>query len=81
MTVPIGRGFEILLASPPEYEYLVAEISFNGDFVAQLNREKGIDFIEIEFPDLDVDQTMICRTVDLDGFLKAVAEAYQKLLG
>ncbi len=73
-------GYNIVIASPPEYEELVAEIYFDGNYIAQLNKENGDDHIELEIADAVVDQSMVCRKVDLNGFLEALEIARTKLV-
>ncbi|MCP5517101.1 MAG: hypothetical protein H7A45_07590 [Verrucomicrobiales bacterium] len=76
-----ASGYEVIIASPPEYEDLVAEIYCNGLFIAQLNREKGGEAIELEIADDTVDQSMVCRKVALTDFLDIVEVARQRLTG
>jgi len=76
-----NQGFEVVLASPPDYEELTAEISFDGKFVALVSRERGIDQLEIEIPGLDLDENQIVRKVSLKGFLDAVEIACKRLRG
>lgn len=47
MSLP--KGFEIVFISDIRFEFLAVEVYFHGYRVLQLNREKGIDNIEIEF--------------------------------
>jgi phage pi2 protein 07 len=42
------KGFDILISSDIEYEELCAEIYFDGQFVAIITQEKGIDQAVIE---------------------------------
>ena len=73
-------GFELLVASPPEYENLVVEIYYEGKFVALIadERQNG-DFI-IEMPGVGLDEQRIVRRVELQGFLDAVKQAQDRLL-
>lgn len=41
--------FKIDLVSEMSKEFLVAEISFKGQRLCQVNRERGVDALEIEF--------------------------------
>ncbi|NUE67688.1 hypothetical protein [Snodgrassella sp. ESL0253] len=41
--------FQIDYFSDSKYEYLTIEISFKGQILCQLNKDKGVDNIEIEF--------------------------------
>ncbi|WP_239375173.1 hypothetical protein [Snodgrassella gandavensis] len=42
-------NFQIDYFSDSKYEYLTIEISFKGQLLCQLNKDKGVDNIEIEF--------------------------------
>ena len=70
-----------MLASPPEYEELTAEIYLDGKFIALVNRERGLDELEIETPGNDLDENQITRKVDLSGFLEAIEVASKRLRG
>lgn len=72
--------YQVVIASPPDYDELVAEIYFAGNFVAQLTMENGNDHIKLEIADAVVDQSMVCRKVDLNGFLEAVEIARTTLV-
>ena len=76
-----NKGFEVMLASPPEYEELTAEIYLDGKFIALVNRERGLDELEIETPGNDLDENQITRKVDLSGFLEAIEVASKRLRG
>jgi hypothetical protein len=73
--------YEIIIASPPEYEELVAEIYHDGHFVALLSKEKGNENIEVEFANSMLDQSQVCRKMDLKEFLENVELARKKLVG
>ncbi|MEY4281899.1 MAG: hypothetical protein RLZ39_1311 [Bacteroidota bacterium] len=45
------KKFEIIIASPLNYEELVAYIVIDGEHVALLNQDEGKDKIKIEFFD------------------------------
>jgi hypothetical protein len=77
----IDKRFEVVLASPPDYEELTAEIYFNGKFVALVNQENGRERLEVEFPKAEFDETAIIRAVDLNGFLDALEFARNRLQG
>lgn len=76
-----GKGFEVVLASPPEYEELTAEIFFDGKFVALVNQERGLDQLELEIPSTDTAEKYLARKVKLRGFLEAVKTAEDRLRG
>ncbi|MCO6548683.1 MAG: hypothetical protein J6583_13060 [Gilliamella sp.] len=42
-------NFEIDYFSDSKYKYLTIEISFKGQILCQLNKDKGVNNIEIEF--------------------------------
>ena len=74
-------GFETIIASPHEYEELVAEMYLDGKFIGQITKEKGEDQMEIEFGDDEALPGSICRKADLDGFLECVQAARDRLTG
>ena len=73
-------GFEFLLASPPEYAELVAEIYYDGKFVALISEERGRGNFEIETPGIGLDENQVVRRVDLNGFMATVQKAKNRLL-
>jgi hypothetical protein len=74
-----NAGFEFLLASPPEYNGLVAEIYCDGRFVALINQERGPGLFELEMPGPDVAESEVLRRIDLHGFLATIQEACARL--
>lgn len=74
-----GGGFELIEASYPENHDIAVEIHFNGKIVAVIDREKGRDALEIEFPGPEAVQELVARRCDLQGFLNAVAKATKLL--
>lgn len=69
------KRFKIVIGSPIDYEKLVAYVAIDGQYVALLNQDDGIDKIKIEFcyePQLKV--------VDFDIFMKALEEAKRELI-
>ncbi len=76
-----GKGFETIIASPPDYDELVAEIFYDGLFVALVSQERGQGLFEIEMPGIDLLESEIVRKVDAIGFTKAVEVACQRLKG
>ena len=73
------QGFEILIASPSDYERLVAEIYFDGKFIALVSQERGIDIFDIETPGSNLIEKEVMRKFDLHGFQKIIEEARQRL--
>ncbi len=76
-----GIGFEILLASPPSYHKLVAEIYYQGKFVLLVNQEKGPNLFEVETPGYNLVQSEVVRRVELSGLLTTIEIACQRLAG
>ena len=74
-----GKGFETVIASPPEYERLLAEIYYDGLFIAQITQERSEGVFDLETPGTDLVEEMVTRKVDLQGFLRSVEEACQRL--
>lgn len=61
--------FEILVFSDSRYESLTVEIQYKGEPIAQINRDQGVDRLEIEvFADLN---SAILK-VPFYGFLEAM---------
>lgn len=65
----------IVIASPPEYERLVAEVYAGGRFIALVSQERGDHVFDLEYPGTDVVESMVSRKVDLDAFLEAAQDA------
>ena len=74
-------GFETIIASPYDYEELVAEMYLDGKYIGQVIKEKGEHQMEIEFGDPKAVPEAICRRADLDGFLECVQTARDRLAG
>jgi hypothetical protein len=75
------RGFETMIAAPPDYDDLVAEIYYDGLFVALVSQERGKGLFDIETPGPGLVEREVTRKVDAEGFKKAVEEACQRLKG
>ncbi len=74
-------GFETMIASPPDYDELVAEIYYDGLFVALVSQERGKGIFDIETPGPNLLEREVTQKVDAEGFKKAVEEACQRLKG
>lgn len=48
MSVKLDSGFEILRFSDLKYEEITVEIQYQGEQIAQINKDKGVDQLEIE---------------------------------
>ena len=75
------RGFEVVLASPSNYDYLTAEIYFDGKFVALISQERGTDQFDLETPGPGLKEALILRKIDLNGFKNAIELACKRLQG
>ena len=73
-----GR-FDVMIASDQDHEKVYAEIYFDGKFVALISQERGITNKSLELPGPGLVEDLICREVDLAGFLQAVQQAARKL--
>ena len=67
--------YQIIIGSPVDYEELVAYISINGQDVALLSQEEGVDKLKIEF----FDEPKI-KKIDYQVFLEALQAAKKHLL-
>ncbi|ECG5862888.1 hypothetical protein ACLH9T_004800 [Salmonella enterica] len=74
--------FEVDFFSDSRYEELTAEISYKGQILCQLNKDKGVDSIEIEFFS---DSRILAETVvmkfPVDDFLKILEQTKEELIG
>ncbi len=70
---------QIILASLPNYDEVVAEIHFRGKFFAQLSCVNGKILLETAGPEFD--HSAILHSIELSDFLRAVEVARQRLLG
>ena len=78
MVVKLDSGFEILRFSDTSYEEITIEIQYQGEQIAQINRDKGIDRLEIEIL-TDYIASDFTPKFNLKDFQVALNEA-QKLL-
>ncbi|HGG9108905.1 hypothetical protein [Enterobacter cloacae] len=78
----MSNGFEVDFFSDSRYEELTAEISYKGQILCQLNKDKGIDSIEIEFFS---DSRILSEAVEMkfpvDDFLKILMQTKDDLIG
>jgi hypothetical protein len=78
MAINFDTGFEILRVSDLSYEEMTVEIQYKGEQIAQINKDKGDNFLEIEFFTDFIDSNFIPKFM-LNDFLTVLDEA-QKLL-
>ncbi|MRT01947.1 hypothetical protein [Ewingella americana] len=73
--------FDVDFFSDSRYEELTAEISYNGQILCQLNQDKGIDAIEVEF---FADSRVLAEPVEmkfpLDEFIKVLTDTKTELI-
>jgi hypothetical protein len=72
-------GFELLVVSAPEYTQLVAEIYYDGRFVALVNQERGAGLFDVETPGNNLVESKLARKVDIRGFVAALNDACERL--
>ena len=78
MVIKLDSGFEIIRFSDLTYEEITMEIQYKGVQVAQINKDKGIDKLEIEIYTEPIESDFSLKFM-LSDFLVAINEA-QKLL-
>lgn len=78
----MSNGFEVDFFSDSRYEELTAEISYRGQILCQLNKDKGIDSVEVEFFS---DSRILSEAVEMkflvDDFLKILMQTKDELIG
>lgn len=76
----MGGKFNTLICSDTDYEKLVAEIYFDGKFVALISQENGAENLKLEFSEKVKNESAVTRIVDLSGFIQVLGLARDKLL-
>jgi hypothetical protein len=74
-----ASSIRIVVASPSDYNRVVAEIYLGGKFVALISQEEGVSRLELELPGSNLDERLVERVVSLDLFLSAIAAAKARL--
>lgn len=73
--------FEVVFFSDSRYEELTAEISYKDQILCQLNKDKGIDNIEVEFfADARILAEQVAMKFPLNEFLAVLEEAKNDLI-
>jgi hypothetical protein len=72
--------FTTVLCSDIDYEYLFAAIEYDGIEIAIVTQEDGKEAMKIAASFGDPVKPGIAWSVELDGFLEAVATAKQRLM-
>ena len=78
MSIKLNSGFKIVRFSDVTYEEITVEIQYKGEQIAQINKDKGIDQLEIEILTDYINSDFIPKFM-LSDFLVAINEA-RKLL-
>ena len=77
----MSTDFEIDFFSDNKYEEITIEVSYKGQILCQLNKDKGIDNIEIEFFfDSRVLTEQVIPKFPLNEFISILNEAKQDLI-
>jgi hypothetical protein len=76
----MANPYDFIITSDDQHEKVFIEIYYEGKFVAQISQERGQDNLEIEFPGIDLVESLIARNVPLNTFLSLVREASEKLI-
>ena len=80
MAIKLDSGFEILYLSYLSDEEMTVEIQYQGQQVAQINKEKGVDNMEIDIYSQYVHPDFISDLkFPLNDFLEALDIASQAL--
>ncbi len=76
----MNNNFDITFFSDSNYEEITAEISYKGQILCQLNKDKGPENIEVEFfSDARILAEQNAMKFSLNSFLQILAEATEKL--
>lgn len=74
------NDFEITFFSDSNYEEITVEISYRGQILCQLNKDKGPENIEIEFfSDARILAEQNAMKFNLSRFLQVITEAKEEL--
>ncbi len=68
------KHLELFFSSPLDHEHLTVEIQLDRERIAEVNREKGMEHLEVELFGREIDHGFIAK-LPLDDFLKALLEA------
>jgi hypothetical protein len=79
MPTKLSSGFEIIRFSDLAYEEITIEIQYKGEQIAQLNKDRGVNLIEVEIL-TDFVASEFSPKFLLDDFLTVLTEAKKLLL-
>ncbi|WP_118986681.1 hypothetical protein [Photorhabdus sp. CRCIA-P01] len=73
--------FNVDFFSDNKYEELTVEISYKNQILCQINKDKGIEHIEVEFfPDLRILSEQVELKFPLDEFIELLIETKKDLI-
>ncbi|WP_338493579.1 hypothetical protein VRB95_04655 [Erwinia aphidicola] len=76
----MNDNFDITFFSDSNYEKITAEISYKGQMLCQLNKDKGPENIEVEFfSDARILAEQNAMKFSLNSFLQILAETTEEL--
>jgi len=76
----MNDNFDITFFSDSNYEKITAEISYKGQMLCQLNKDKGPENIEVEFfSDARILAEQNAMKFSLNSFLQILAETTKEL--
>ncbi|MEB7588307.1 hypothetical protein [Serratia rubidaea] len=77
----MSADFEIDFFSDNKYEEITVEISYKGQILCQMNKDKGVLNIEVEFFfDSRLLASQVTKKFPLDEFINVLNEARQDLI-
>ena len=77
----LAGKYTVMIASDMDHERVYAEIYCDGRFVVLVSQESGLHSKMLEFPGPGLEEGLISRKVDLEGFQRAVELAAGMLDG
>lgn len=79
MAIELESGFEIIRFSDMRYEEMTVEIQYKGEQIAQINKDRGAQMLEIEILTDFIKSEFILKFM-LSDFLLALEEAKKLIL-
>lgn len=70
----MNKKIELFFSSPADCEHLTIEVQLDRERVAEINREKGLDHLEIELFGSEPSIGFFAK-IPLDDFIKKLIEA------
>lgn len=69
------KKFELIIGSPVDYNEIVVYIKIGGEYVALVNKEEGVDNIQVSFY-----KEIANKNINLNNLIEALEEAKNELL-